>query len=229
MHAAALTLILALTHGGIPPVGPANSPHPKLVTRHHHRLHRIVYYSPLKGSHESLLRQNMKVDEDDLQRIEDDTQLAELIQKQQLLGLPESKQVTIDPTLPEARRYCRPWTRAFLQEFGNNYFAEFHQPLQVNSAVRTIAFQKKLRRHNHNAADLDGDTASPHLTGASVDLAKHGMTRKQLKWMRENLLAMQQNGDIDVEEEFRQRVFHITVYKSFELSRAEQPPAEKSE
>jgi hypothetical protein len=33
---------------------------------------------------------------------------------------------------------------------------------------------------------------------------------------------------IDVEEEFRQRVFHITVYKAYDLGRLEQGAAPRS-
>ncbi len=34
-------------------------------------------------------------------------------------------------------------------------------------------------------------------------------------WMRNQLLAYQNAGVIDVEEEFHQRCFHITVYKNY--------------
>ena len=56
---------------------------------------------------------------------------------------------------------------------------------------------------------------SPHLTGGTIDIAKSGMSRKELTWMRNHLLAMQVEGTIDVEEEFRQPCFHITVYRSY--------------
>jgi hypothetical protein len=92
----------------------------------------------------------------------------------------------------------------------------------VNSAVRTVEFQHWLRKRNRNAADLDGDTASPHLTGATIDVSKRWMSRKQLKWMRDYLLAFQTAGMIDVEEEFRQRVFHITVYKAYDAAKLAQ-------
>ena len=68
---------------------------------------------------------------------------------------------------------------------------------------------------NGNAADAEGDIVSPHLTGATVDLAKSGMTASQKAWMRRALLPLEQSGVIDVEEEFRQACFHITVYKEF--------------
>jgi len=56
---------------------------------------------------------------------------------------------------------------------------------------------------------------SPHLTGATIDIAKSGLGRQEIAWMRDWLLPLQQSGTIDVEEEFRQACFHITVYKNY--------------
>jgi hypothetical protein len=41
------------------------------------------------------------------------------------------------------------------------------------------------------------------------------MTRQEIGWMRSWLLPLQTAGKIDVEEEFQQACFHITVYKSY--------------
>ena len=62
---------------------------------------------------------------------------------------------------------------------------------------------------------LEGDIVSPHLTGATIDIAKDGLSRAEIAWMRRRLLALETAGKIDVEEEFRQACFHITVYKSY--------------
>jgi len=195
------------------------------------RLRRIrIPYSPVKGSRESLLRQNERTEE--LERIEDEEQLFELTQAGALVELPHDRYAVAAGNLPEERRYCRPWTRSFLEDFARDYYEEFKQPLIVTSAVRTVAVQKKLRRRNRNAADIDGDLASPHLTGATLDIGKRGMTKKQLKWIRDYLLEQQNRGVIDVAEEFRQRVFHITVYEDYELTKYKDaavpaPPADE--
>jgi hypothetical protein len=70
-------------------------------------------------------------------------------------------------------------------------------------------------RRNHNAAAAEGDIVSPHLTGATIDIAKSGLSRREMAWMRDRLLGLQNQGLIDVEEEFRQACFHITVYKDY--------------
>jgi hypothetical protein len=46
-----------------------------------------------------------------------------------------------------------------------------------------------------------------------------------MAWMRNWLLPLQQAGKIDVEEEFKQACFHITVYKSYVPPDADGNPA----
>jgi hypothetical protein len=53
------------------------------------------------------------------------------------------------------------------------------------------------------------------LTGATIDIAKGPLSREEVGWMRTRLLALEEAGKIDVEEEFQQSCFHITVYKSY--------------
>ena len=229
MFAAGLTLLLSMATVNIPSPATQPSAKPQLVTKKiKHRKHyrRVAFHSPLKGTKESLMRQNQRVlVEDDLERIQDDAELEMLTRTSRLVALPEGKSLRFAAHLSPDRRYCRPWTARFLLEFANANYAKWRGPLQVNSAVRTVEYQQWLRRRNHNAADLEGETASPHLTGATIDVSKRWMSRGQLKWMRDYLLALQSAGVIDVEEEFRQRVFHITVYKAYDLGRVEQGSA----
>jgi uncharacterized protein YcbK (DUF882 family) len=170
---------------------------------------------PLRGSLESLERQNDKTEADNLERIEDEDDLADRIARKMLVPVPVSETLTVNANLAESHRYCRPWTAQFLSDIGRVHGAEFHRPLEVSSAVRTVEYQKQLMERNGNAAPAEGDIASPHLTGATIDLAKQGMSREEMGWMRGWLLPLQQAGKIDVEEEFKQACFHITVYKSY--------------
>jgi hypothetical protein len=56
------------------------------------------------------------------------------------------------------------------------------------------------------------------------------MTRDEISWMRTSLLALENAGKLDVEEEFRQRCFHITVYKSYTgATPTLAPPAEAAD
>ncbi len=170
---------------------------------------------PMKGSHESLVRQNVRADQDGLTRIEDDDDLADMLRAHKLVALPTSSRLRVDPRLAVSRRYCRSWTAIFLSDLSRAHYARFGSPLQVNSAVRTVEYQRHLQGINGNAAPAEGDIASPHLTGATIDIAKKGLTTSQIGWMRAYLLPLQAKGRIDVEEEFQQACFHVTVYKSY--------------
>jgi hypothetical protein len=172
----------------------------------------------LRGTHDSLVRQNERVEEESLERIEDDADLQDRISRGMLVRVPESAALFVNPELPGDRRYCRQWTANFLADLSRAHNAVFHKPLVVSSAVRTVEYQKHLMRVNRNAAEAEGDIVSPHLTGATIDIAKSGLSRKEMQWMRSELLAYQNAGLIDVEEEFRQRCFHITVYRNYDVA-----------
>jgi len=181
---------------------------------------------PLVGSHESLARQNEKSDAEGLERIEDEDDLADRITHKLLVPLPASTALTVNGNLPVNHRYCRPWTAVFLADLARSHDAEFHRPLEVSSAVRTVEYQKRLMGTNGNAAAAEGEIVSPHLTGATIDIAKNGLSRQEMAWMRTRLLALEQAGKIDVEEEFQQACFHITVYKNYVPPRPAQKAAQ---
>ena len=175
----------------------------------------ISRVAPLRGSYESLARQNEKTDDDGLERILDDADLRDRIARGFLVPVPVSNALAINQNLPTERRYCRPWTATFLKDLARAHEKRFNSPFEVSSAVRTVAYQKQLMRHNGNAAAAVGEVVSPHVTGATIDIAKGRMPRDEVYWMRQRLSALQDAGKIDVEEEFRQACFHITVYKSY--------------
>jgi hypothetical protein len=175
----------------------------------------LIVPRPLKGSHEILVRQNEVANSEGLDRIQNDDDLEVMRIQKLLVAIPTNPSLQVDERLPENRRYCRPWTAQFLATLSRAYYARFHMPLQVNSAVRTVEFQQRLLRTNGNAAPAEGETASPHLTGQAVDLAKHGLSLTQIAWLRGYLLPLVQEGKVDVEEEFQQACFHISVYKKY--------------
>ena len=170
---------------------------------------------PLRGSLASLERQNDRLEAEGLERIEDEADLAARIADKLLVPIPASSALTVNPDLEENHRYCRPWTAKFLADLARAHDAAFHRSIEVSSAVRTVEYQKRLMRTNGNAAPAEGDMVSPHLTGATVDIAKKGLSRSEIAWMRRRLMGLEASGKIDVEEEFKQACFHITVYKSY--------------
>ena len=184
--------------------------------RAHHRHVVWAWRSPIRGSHDSLLRQNEEIDRLGLPRIADDEQLEELKKQQELVPIVESRTLLVHPNLDPKNRFCRPWTRQFLQDAAAAYYRKFRQTIQVNSAVRTEEQQKRLRRWNHNAAPASGDTESSHVAGTTVDISRHGMTREQRKWMAQYLYDLRQRGLIEAAEERREPVFHVMVSQRYE-------------
>lgn len=176
---------------------------------------RLIIPPPLYGSHEILIRQNQMAERDGLDRVRNDAGLEQLLREKKLVALPASEMLEVDDRLPSNRRYSRPWTAAFLSVLSRDYYANFHEPLQVTSAVRTVEVQRRLERTNGNAAPSSGEIASPHLTGQAIDIAKHGLTMTQIAWLRTYLHPFIGDGKIDVEEEFRQACFHISVYRNY--------------
>jgi hypothetical protein len=164
-----------------------------------------------RPSRDSLLRQNEEIDRLDLPRIQDDAELEQLKASEDLVPIVAGETLRFDPRLDPDRRYCRPWTREFVDDLSQAFYKQFHGQIQVNSAVRTVKIQKKLRRHNRNAAPAEGEIASSHLAGVTVDLQRRGMSREQIKWMQEYMLPLKNLGLIEPEEERRQWVFHVMV------------------
>jgi hypothetical protein len=189
----------------------ATTMHKPVRHARHHRLHWTLWNPMFRPSHESLLLQNAEVDRLELPRIQDDDELEALKASGALQEIIAGESLRFDPRLDPSRRFCRPWTRDFVQDIAQAYYNRFHQQIQVNSAVRTVKVQKKLRRHNRNAAPADGDTASSHLAGLTVDLQRRGMTQDQIKWMEQYLFYMKALGLVEPEEERHQWVFHIMV------------------
>ena len=188
---------------------------PVILPALYNRRGRLIVPPPLRGSHDILVHQNQVAEREGLDRVQNDEDLLNLRNERLLVSLPATNALQIDERLPLNRRYCRPWAAEFLASLARAHYAQFHTPLQVNSAVRTVEFQQHLVHINGNAAPAEGDTASPHLTGQAIDIAKHGLSLTEIAWLRGYLLPLVQEGKVDVEEEFQQSCFHISVYKRY--------------
>ena len=159
----------------------------------------------LAPSHENLMRQNLCVDQMGLIRVQDEVQLAALVEQGVLQALPNGRPLAVNPALPRFRRYALPRTNRFLVALSEDFYATFHTHLTVDSAVRPKDVQAKLLRSNHSAAPVD---LSAHTTGGAIDLSKQ-LNRKQLQWLRNELSMYQATQVVIVEEE--RRCFHIVV------------------
>ena len=145
-------------------------------------------FPALKPSHESLLQQNYVIDQQHWVRIRDERELSRAIDAGRLVNIPASETLTIATSLPANRRYVLPHVSGFLGQLSGDYYAVFGKPLQIDSAVRPVSVQTKLRRYNRNAAPAEGETASSHESGATVDFAK--------PWQYLSKLSMKHNASL---------------------------------
>jgi len=183
---------------------------------HHAHVHIASWNPVLRGSHESLLRQNEEIDRLKLVRIADDQQLEELELRGELVNLHQSRALQIAANLELNRRFCRPWTRDFLEDLSQAFYAQFHHPIEVTSLVRTVDQQARLQRSNGNAAPIDGDTASSHLAGLTVDIGKRPMSGRERAWVSQYVFRLQQLGLVEAAEERRQACYHIMVSNRYD-------------
>jgi hypothetical protein len=175
-----------------------------------------------------LVRENVELDLLELPRIANDDELIALEEAEELVPVEDTQGLVVAANLAENRRYCRSWTRDFLQDLGEAYYRQFHRPVTITSLVRTVDQQKKLRRRNRNAGPEEGETASTHLTGVTFDLLKRGLTRAQHQWLEQYFLPFKEAGLVDPIEERRQPVFHVVVYKAYS-DEQEQPEEPESQ
>jgi len=159
--------------------------------------------------------QNAHADAENLSRMRDVAMIHSFARHGYLVSVPSSTRAYYLHAIPAPYRYCRPWTRLFLDRLSRQFYARFRQRLRVTSLVRTVGRQRMLTRINDNAADATGELQSSHLTGATVDISKHSMSEAERNWMRNVLYSLRQSGHLYAIEEFQEPVFHIMVYASY--------------
>lgn len=174
---------------------------------------QAVSTAPLLANRDSQAAQNRQADRDDLTRLEDNRQLEQFIQSGLLVPLPQVRGIEVKDLDPKWC-YCRPWTERFLKNLAAEYYKNFGTPFFVTSAIRTVERQHELRRETPNATQNRRNPSS-HLTGATIDITKNGMTRQQILWMRQMLRSLH-NKTIYAIEEFEQPCFHVMVYKKYQ-------------
>jgi hypothetical protein len=159
--------------------------------------------------------QNARADTDDLSRMRDREMVQRFHRNGYLVSVPPSTRYYYLHAISSAYRYCRPWTKLFLDRLARQHYAHFKRRLRVTSLVRTVSRQLRLTRTNGNAAAATGARRSSHLTGATLDLSKRFMSSSEKSWMRRVLYSLRRRGYLYAIEEFHQPAFHIMVYRNY--------------
>src|SRR5690349_21649172 len=85
--------------------------------------------------------QNDRADRDHLSRMRDLGMLRRFVRSHYLVSVPASTRFFYLHAVPAAYRYCRPWTKLFIERLSSQFYARFHERLRVTSLVRTVASQ----------------------------------------------------------------------------------------
>ncbi len=160
------------------------------------------------------MEQNAELDRLQLPRMNNEYELMQSEMSNDLVPVNETDELKIAENLTDSRRYCRPWTRDFLQDLSHAFYEVFHAPLQVNSLVRTADQQGYCAATIALQRRQTGDTASTHLAGVTVDLSRRGLSNTQYQWIRAYLQPLQQKGLVNPIEE-RQPVLHVVVFEKY--------------
>src|SRR5271165_2523351 len=82
---------------------------------------RISNWNPMfPGSHELLVQQNQELDRSQSFRVTNEIDLIQHEVSQELVPVSETEALKLASNLTDNRRYCRPWTRDFLQDFSQD-------------------------------------------------------------------------------------------------------------
>lgn len=176
----------------------------------------------LEGSTESLIWQNYKLDLEGLERFRDDRHMKEAVDAGTLVSIPFGQCLVSDSRLDSRWHFVLVRVASLLERFSQAVCPEVGKPVKVNSAVRHVPRQLQLifgsilNEANYNAAPVSGPRASPHLTGASVDIAVLGMPKGFIELAGRILLDLEDAGLIDATLETEaQYVLHVTVFREY--------------
>ncbi|MBG99393.1 MAG: hypothetical protein CMN58_03475 [Solibacterales bacterium] len=171
--------------------------------------------SSLRAKADSQLLQNKRADRDHLSRMVDREMVDSWARLKLLVPVASKTRSFYLHKIPTQYRYVRPWTKLFLDRISSQFYRRFKRPLRITSLTRTVHYQNQLSRRNSNAASPYGAKRSSHLTGASLDISKKGLSGAQVSWLRRVLLSLHQKEYLFAIEEFYQPNYHVMVYRHY--------------
>lgn len=195
----------------------------------------------LKGSKLQRVEQNQRAESLGIKQIANEEELQNLIKSDAIVELTDDKHYFIDKgaeTKPRkiTRRvkgkrivincepkpnkiFVYPWVKEYLDKRSADYFTEFRKKFKFTSAARSLKEQILMRTkgscyYTPFAALADNPLEETlHARAIAVDISRKGMKAKEIKWIRERLLADKILGvefEIDPTEETI--CYHIVVF-----------------
>jgi hypothetical protein len=122
-----------------------------------------------------------------------------------------------DPDHRDTYAHVQPWTKAFLDREIGAAHAKFGTQYVITSLVRTQKYQNMLCHGNANAiCGGYGWKRSAHLTGATVDIGRLGLTEEEQDWLEHRLNVLWRQGKlVYIAEAGQQYCLHIMVLPTY--------------
>lgn len=152
----------------------------------------------LIGSPRSMQRQHAVAMAERLDFASTASQLGHLVATGELVAVESNADVLIDAQVPH--RFARPEVKLLIERLGAQYRAATGRRLVVTSLVRPSSEQPR------NAHPL-----SVHPVGMALDLRVPAIARDRA-WLERTLLALENEGVLDVTRERRPPHYHVAVY-----------------
>lgn len=189
--------------------------------------------SALRGGEAAQKRHNRGATADSLSRLDTRADLERFIKRGLLVRIGDTSAYWLDaigghdPGHEDLYRHARPWTKRFLDKELGAAHAKLGHRFKITSLVRTDTYQGRICRSGNGAAICGGAwwEQSLHLTGATVDISKEGMSGKTLAWMRKRLVRLQEQGLVGAIEE--RGAFHVFVRKAYGVAAKKPQKAKK--
>lgn len=115
--------------------------------------------------------------------------------------------------------------RNFMEKLGKEYHDEFRLKMKITDTLRTEEEQRKLVLQQKTKADgSTPERRSAHPTGVPFDISKKNifglqLSGRQIRWLRERLIAYQREGKIIAVEEIYNNAFHVMVCPNWETGK----------
>lgn len=179
----------------------------------------------LVGSKEQRVRQNLRAIELGLPQIKTEQELKELAQNKTLVELGNAgyyyadrgllkksrpkmkgKKSRVEKELGPILVYL--WVKSYLEKLAEDHFREFHRRFKIPSGARSLWLQHEMTRNgspyytSYAAKAEDPLEESLHVRAIAIDISRQRMTSKEIKWMRDRLIADKNKGvEVELEEQ----------------------------
>jgi len=200
----------------------------------------------LIGSKEQRVAQNLRAIQLGLPQIKTEQELKELAQNKTLIELGNTEHYYTDKGLLKKSRpkikgkkirvekelgliLVYPWVKTYLEKLAEDHFHEFRKRFKIPSGARSLWLQHEMTRpgspyYTPYAAKAENPLEeSLHARAIVIDISRLGMSPKEIKWMRDRLIADKNKGvEVELENQEETEEEEIKVSSTVETEPIEE-------